>query len=138
MYSKEVLNRFTNPKNVGLVKGASGVGIVGNATCGDIIKVYLKVEDNKITEAKFKTFGCAAAIASSDVAMELIKGKTIEEALKVTNQDVINELGELPEQKIHCSMMAQDAIAAAVADFKKKELKKETAKEENDNEDEEE
>ena len=126
MYSKEVLNRFTNPKNVGLIKGASGVGTVGNATCGDIIKVYIKVEDDKISDAKFKTFGCAAAIASSDVAMDLIKGKSIDEALKVSNNDVMQELGELPEQKIHCSMMAQEAISAAVADYRKKELKKAT------------
>ena len=126
MYSKEVLNRFTNPKNVGLIKGANGVGNVGNASCGDIIRVYIKVEDGKITDAKFKTFGCAAAIASSDVAMDLIKNKTIDEALKVTNNDVMAELGELPEQKIHCSMMAQEAIAAAVADYRKKELKKAT------------
>lgn len=126
MYSKEVLNRFTNPKNVGLIKGASGVGTVGNATCGDIIKVYIKIEDGKILDAKFKTFGCAAAIASSDVAMDLIKNKTIDEALKITNNDVMEELGELPEQKIHCSMMAQEAIAAAIADYRKKELKKAT------------
>lgn len=126
MYSKEVLNRFTNPKNVGLIKGASGVGTVGNATCGDIIKVYIKVEEDKITDAKFKTFGCAAAIASSDVAMDLIKNKTVDEALKVSNNDVMQELGELPEQKIHCSMMAQEAISAAVADYRKKELKKAT------------
>ncbi|MBQ3047561.1 MAG: iron-sulfur cluster assembly scaffold protein [Clostridia bacterium] len=124
MYSEEVISRFTNPKNVGLIKGASGVGVVGNATCGDIIKVYLKIEGNKIANAKFKTFGCAAAIASSDVAMDLIKDKTIDEALKITHQDVVNELGELPEQKIHCSLMAQDAIAAAVADYKKREEKK--------------
>lgn len=126
MYSKEVLNRFTNPKNAGLIKGASGVGTVGNATCGDIIKVYIKVEDDKICDAKFKTFGCAAAIASSDVAMDLIKNKTVDEALKVSNNDVMQELGELPEQKIHCSMMAQEAISAAVADYRKKELKKAT------------
>ena len=128
MYTQKVIDRFTNPKNVGLIKGADGVGIVGNATCGDIMKVYIKVEDNKIIDAKFKTFGCAAAISSTDVAMDLIKNKTIEQALKVTNNDVINELGELPTQKIHCSILAQEAIGAAVADYKKKQAKNESKK----------
>ena len=124
MYNQKVIDRFTNPKNVGQIKGADGVGTVGNSTCGDIMKIYLKIEDEKITDAKFKTFGCAAAISSSDVAMDLIKGKTIDEALKVTNKDVMQQLGELPAQKIHCSILAQEAIQAAVEDYRKKELKK--------------
>ena len=124
MYSEKVIDRFTNPKNTGLIKNADGVGEVGNPACGDIMKVYLKVEDEKITDCKFKTFGCAAAISSSDVAMDLIKGKTIDQALKVTNKDVLNELGELPPQKIHCSILAQEAIQSAVEDYRKKQIKK--------------
>lgn len=124
MYSENVIDRFTNPRNSGTIRCASGVGKVGNPTCGDIMKIYLKVEDEKIVDAKFQTFGCAAAISSSDVAMDLIKGKTIDEALKVTNKDVMQQLGELPAQKIHCSILAQEAIQAAVEDYRKKELKK--------------
>ena len=127
MYTQKVIDRFTNPKNVGQIKGANGVGTVGNAACGDIMKVYIKVENNIITDAKFKTFGCAAAISSTDVAMDLIKDKTIDEALKVTNKDVLNELDELPTQKIHCSILAQEAIGAAVADYHKR-LAREEAK----------
>ena len=124
MYSENVIDRFTNPRNTGMIKNADGVGTVGNPTCGDIMKIYLKIEDEKITDAKFKTFGCAAAISSSDVAMDLIKGKTVEEALKVTNKDVMEKLGELPPQKIHCSVLAQEAIQAAVEDYRKKQVKK--------------
>ena len=124
MYSENVIDRFTNPRNTGMIKNADGVGTVGNPTCGDIMKIYLKIEDEKITDAKFKTFGCAAAISSSDVAMDLIKGKTVEEALKVTNRDVMEKLGELPPQKIHCSILAQEAIQAAVEDYRKKQVKK--------------
>ena len=124
MYSENVIDRFTNPKNTGMIKNADGVGTVGNPTCGDIMKIYIKVENEKIIDAKFKTFGCAAAISSSDVAMDLIKGKTIEEALKVTNKDVLNELGELPAVKIHCSILAQEGIQAAVEDYRKKQIKK--------------
>ena len=124
MYSENVIDRFTNPRNTGMIKNADGVGTVGNPTCGDIMKIYLKIEDEKITDAKFKTFGCAAAISSSDVAMDLIKGKTVEEALKVTNKDVMAQLGELPPQKIHCSILAEEAIQAAVEDYRKKQVKK--------------
>ena len=124
MYSENVIDRFTNPRNTGMIKNADGVGTVGNPTCGDIMKIYLKIEDEKIIDAKFKTFGCAAAISSSDVAMDLIKGKTVEEALKVTNRDVMEKLGELPPQKIHCSILAQEAIQAAVEDYRKKQVKK--------------
>jgi len=126
MYSKEVLNEFYNPQNVGVIKGASGVGKVGNPACGDIMKVYILVEDDKIVDAKFQTFGCAAAIASSSVATRMIIGKTIEEALKITNQDVIKELGgEMPASKIHCSILAEEAIRAAVDNYYKKRDRKE-------------
>lgn len=124
MYSENVIERFTNPKNTGMIKNADGVGTVGNPTCGDIMKIYLKIENEKITDAKFKTFGCAAAISSSDVAIDLIKNKTIDQALKVTNKDVLAQLGELPAQKIHCSILAQEAIQAAVEDYRKKQRKK--------------
>ena len=124
MYSENVIDRFTNPRNTGMIKNADGVGTVGNPACGDIMKIYLKIENEKITDAKFKTFGCAAAISSSDVAMDLIKDKTVEQALKVTNKDVLAQLGELPPQKIHCSVLAQEAIHAAVEDYRKKQRKK--------------
>ena len=118
MYSEKVLNEFYNPQNVGVIKGASGVGKVGNPACGDIMKVYILVEDNKIVDAKFQTFGCAAAIASSSVATRMIIGKTLEEACKITNQDVLNELGgEMPASKIHCSILAEEAIRAAVDNY---------------------
>ena len=123
-YSEKVIDHYTNPRNVGKIEGASGVGEVGNPVCGDIMKIFIKVDENEvITDAKVKTFGCAAAIASSDVAVDLIKDKTIDEALQVTNQDVLDVLGELPAQKIHCSILAQEAIDAAVKDYRKKQLK---------------
>ncbi len=128
MYSKTVIDRFQNPRNAGGMKGANGVGEVGNAACGDIMKMYLKIDENGVIEnAKFKTFGCCAAIASTDMACDLIKGKTIDEALKVTNKDVLDLLGELPPHKIHCSILAEESIRAAVEDYYKrreKELKK--------------
>ena len=131
MYSKTVIDRFQNPRNAGSLRGANAIGEVGNAACGDIMKMYLKIsEDGIIENAKFKTFGCCAAIASTDMACDLIKGKTIDEALKVTNKDVLNLLGELPPHKIHCSILAEESIRAAVEDYYKKrekELKK-TAK----------
>jgi len=118
MYSEKVLNEFYNPQNVGVIKGASGVGKVGNPACGDIMKVYILVEGDKIVDAKFQTFGCAAAIASTSVATRMIIGKTIDEALKITNQDVIRELGgEMPAAKIHCSILAEEAIRAAVDNY---------------------
>lgn len=122
MYNEKVLEIFANPKNVGEIKDADGVGTVGNASCGDIMQVYLKIDREKgvITDAKFKTFGCAAAIASSSVATEMVKGKTIEEALKIRNADVVETLEGLPPQKIHCSVLAEEAIAEAIKDYQKK------------------
>lgn len=120
MYNKKVLDTFANPKNVGEIENPDGVGTVGNAACGDIMQVYLKIENDVIVDAKFKTFGCAAAIASSSVATEMIKGKTIEEALKIKNSDVVEELEGLPPQKIHCSVLAEEAIAEAVKDYRSK------------------
>ena len=120
MYTEKVLKIFANPKNAGLLKGANGVGKVGNMQCGDIMKIYLKIEKNIIQDAKFKTFGCVAAIASSDVACELIKGRTIEEALAFDNKEVVETLGGVPPQKVHCSVLAKEAIAAAIANYEKK------------------
>lgn len=120
MYSKKVLDTFANPKNVGEIENADGVGTVGNAACGDIMQVSLKIENDVIVDAKFKTFGCTAAIASSSVATEMIKGKTIEEALQIKNADVVEELEGLPPQKIHCSVLAEEAIAEAIKDYQSK------------------
>jgi len=137
MYSKKVLAIFQNPKNAGGMKGANAIGKVGNAACGDIMKIYLKVNDEEVIEdARFKTFGCCAAIASTEVACDLIKGKKLEEALKVTNKDVFDVLGELPPQKIHCSVLAEEAIRAAVDNYHErleKDIKKKS-KEEDDEE----
>ncbi|HOB64816.1 MAG: Fe-S cluster assembly scaffold protein NifU [Clostridiales bacterium] len=121
MYNEKVLEIFANPRNVGEIENADGVGTVGNASCGDIMKVYLKIENDVIVDAKFKTFGCAAAIASSSVATEMIKGKTIEEALKIRNADVVEQLEGLPPQKIHCSVLAEEAIAAAIENYRSKQ-----------------
>ena len=135
MYSEKVLNEFFNPQNVGVIKGASGVGKVGNPACGDIMKVYILVEDNKIVDAKFQTFGCAAAIASSSVATRMIIGKTLEEACKITNQDVLKELGgEMPASKIHCSILAEEAIRAAVDNYHKKQARDGNSSEDDDDE----
>ncbi len=124
MYNNKVLEIFKNPKNVGTLKGANGIGKVGNAACGDIMKIYLKInEDGIIEDASFKTFGCVAAITTTSVATELIKGKTIEEALKVKNSQIIEILGGLPTQKIHCSILAEEAIKAAIEDYYKKQKK---------------
>ncbi len=124
MYSKTVIDRFQNPRNAGGMHGANAIGEVGNAACGDVMKMYLKISPNEVIEsAKFKTFGCCAAIASSDIACDLIKGKTIEEALKVTNKEVIDKLGELPPHKIHCSLLAEESIRAAIEDYYKKKEK---------------
>lgn len=120
MYSKKVLDTFADPKNVGEIENADGVGTVGNASCGDIMKVYLKIKDNVIVDAKFKTFGCAAAIASSSTATEMIIGLTIDQALKIRNADVVEKLEGLPPQKIHCSVLAEEAIAAAIEDYRSK------------------
>lgn len=119
MYNEKVIDLFQHPKNVGVIKDANGVGMVGNQVCGDIMKLYLKINDNEIIEnASFETFGCTAAIVSSSVATELIKGKTIDEALKLENQEIIDILGGLPPQKIHCSVLAKEAIEKAIKDYK--------------------
>lgn len=120
MYNDKVIEHFSNPRNVGEIENADGVGLVGSEACGDIMKLFIKVEDGVIVDAKFKTFGCGAAIASSSVATEMIKGKTIEEALKLTNKQVIEELGGLPPVKIHCSVLAEEAIHTALLDYQKK------------------
>ena len=120
MYSKKVLEIFKQPKNVGIIKNASGAGQVGNAKCGDIMKIYIKVENEVITDAKFKTFGCVAAIVSTDIACDKIKGLTIDEALNVTNEDILKEMGEVPTNKIHCSVLAKEGIEEAVKDYRKK------------------
>ena len=122
-YSDKVVEHYTNPRNVGKIEDASGIGEVGNPVCGDIRKMFIKVENNVITDVKFKTFGCGAAIATSSISTELIKGKTIEEALKLKNTDVVNELGGLPPVKLHCSVLAEEAIHEAIADYYRKEGK---------------
>lgn len=122
-YSEIVVDHYTNPRNVGKIEDASGVGEVGNPVCGDIMKMYIKVEDGKISDVKFKTFGCGAAIASSSVTTELIKGKTIEEALALKNTEVVDKLGGLPPVKLHCSVLAEETIHSAIADYLKKQGK---------------
>ena len=116
-YTEKVMEHFANPRNVGEIKDASGVGEVGNSKCGDIMKMYIKVEGNVIVDCKFKTFGCGAAIATSSMATELIKGKTIDDALKPTNKAVMEALDGLPPVKVHCSVLAEQAIKAALADY---------------------
>lgn len=120
MYSEKVMDHFSNPRNVGEIENADGVGEVGNPKCGDIMKMYLKIEDGVIVDAKFKTFGCGAAVATSSMATELVKGKTIEEALKITNMAVAEALDGLPPVKMHCSNLAEQAINAAIEDYKVK------------------
>ena len=121
MYSEKVMDHFANPRNVGDIENASGTGTVGNAKCGDIMKMDILVEDNVIVDVKFKTFGCGAAIATSSMATELVKGKTIEEALQLTNKAVAEALDGLPPVKMHCSLLAEEAIHAAIADYQKKQ-----------------
>lgn len=120
LYSEKVMDHFMNPRNLGEIPDADGIGEVGNAKCGDIMKIYLKIDKNKITDAKFETFGCGSAIASSSIATEMIKGKTIEEALKLSNKEVVEALEGLPPHKIHCSVLAEEAIKAAVQDYWKR------------------
>ncbi|MDD4110928.1 MAG: iron-sulfur cluster assembly scaffold protein [Clostridia bacterium] len=135
MYNAKVLEIFKNPKNVGTLKGANGVGTVGNAACGDIMKMYLKISDDGIIEdAKFKTFGCAAAITTTSVATEIVKGKTIEEALKIKNSQIIEILGGLPTNKIHCSVLAEEAIKAAIDNYYKRKNKKSKNKDDDEEE----
>lgn len=120
MYSAKVMDHFSHPRNVGVIADASGIGEVGNPVCGDIMKIYIKVEKNIITDIKFQTFGCGAAIATSSMATELAKGKSIEEALLLTNQAVAEALDGLPPIKMHCSNLAADGLRAAIYDYKKK------------------
>ncbi|NLV49535.1 MAG: Fe-S cluster assembly scaffold protein NifU [Clostridiales bacterium] len=116
-YSQKVMDHFTNPRNVGEIEDASGVGEVGNMKCGDIMKIFLKIEDDIITDVKFNTFGCGAAIATSSMATELIKGKHVEEAMKLSNQAVVEALDGLPPVKMHCSVLAEEAVRSAIQDY---------------------
>ncbi|MBP3378377.1 MAG: Fe-S cluster assembly scaffold protein NifU [Clostridia bacterium] len=117
LYSEKVMDHFKNPRNVGTIEDASGVGTVGNAKCGDIMKIYLKIEDNIIVDVKFETFGCGSAIASSSMATVMIKGKSVDEALELSNKAVAEALDGLPKHKMHCSLLAEEAIKAAVKDY---------------------
>ena len=117
LFSEKVLDHFSNPRNVGEIENADGVGEVGNAKCGDIMKMYIKVDDGIISDVKFKTFGCGAAVATSSMATELIKGKSIDDALKLTNKAVVEALDGLPAVKLHCSVLAEQAIKSALADY---------------------
>ena len=118
MYNEKVMEAFQHPQNVGEIEDYDGIGTVGNAVCGDIMQITIKVKDGKIADAKFKTFGCAAAVATSSTATQMIIGMTLDEALKVTNAKVIEVLGELPPQKIHCSVLAEEAIKKAIEDYR--------------------
>lgn len=124
MYNEKVMDVFKNPKNVGEIENPDGSGTVGNASCGDIMMITLRIENEIIVDAKFKTFGCAAAIATSSTATEMIKGMSVEEALKVTNKAVVEKLGGLPSQKLHCSVLAEEAIKKAIEDYQAKKLAK--------------
>ena len=121
MYSEKVMDHFANPRNVGEITDANAIGEVGNAKCGDIMKIYMKIEDDIIKEVSFKTFGCGAGVATSSMATEMVKGKTIEEALKLTNKAVMEALDGLPPAKVHCSVLAEEAINAAIADYYKRQ-----------------
>ena len=117
MYSDKVMDHFANPRNVGELKDANGIGQVGNPKCGDIMKIYMRIEDNIIQDVGFKTFGCGAAIATSSISTEMVKGKTIEEALKLSNRAVTEALDGLPREKLHCSVLAEEGIRSAIADY---------------------
>ena len=121
MYSEKVMDHFSNPRNVGELPDANAVGQVGNAKCGDIMKIYMKIENDVIQDVKFKTFGCGAAVATSSMATEMVKGKTIKEALELTNKAVMEALDGLPPAKVHCSVLAEEAINAAIADYYKRQ-----------------
>ncbi len=118
MYSEKVMEHFANPRNVGEIENANAIGQVGNAKCGDIMKMYMRIENDVIQDVKFKTFGCGAAIATSSMATEMVKGKTVEEALELTNKAVMEALDGLPPEKIHCSVLAEEAIQSAINDYK--------------------
>ncbi|MBQ8726733.1 MAG: Fe-S cluster assembly scaffold protein NifU [Clostridia bacterium] len=126
MYNEKVMEAFKNPKNVGEIENYDGLGKVGNASCGDIMQITLKIENDVIVDAKFKTFGCAAAIATSSTATQMVIGMTIDEALKLTNKKVVEELEGLPPQKIHCSVLAEEAIKAAIEDYQNRKAGKVT------------
>jgi len=124
LYSEKVMDHFRNPRNVGIIEDANGIGEVGNAKCGDIMKMYLKIEDDIIEDVKFETFGCGSAIASSSMATELIKGKPVSEAMKLTNKAVAEALDGLPAHKMHCSVLAEEAIQSALEDYRKRQEEK--------------
>ncbi|MBR3700589.1 MAG: Fe-S cluster assembly scaffold protein NifU [Clostridiales bacterium] len=124
LYSEKVMDHFRNPRNVGVLEDANGIGEVGNAKCGDIMKMYLKIEDDIVKDVKFETFGCGSAIASSSMATELIKGKPVSEARQLTNKAVAEALDGLPDYKIHCSVLAQEAIESALKDYESRQEKK--------------
>ena len=134
-YTEQVMDHFMNPRNMGEMDDASGVGTVGNAKCGDIMRIYIKVEGDVITDVKFKTFGCGAAIATSSKATELVKGKTLDEALTITNKMVMESLGGLPPVKGHCSVLAEEALHAAIQDYRERLEKGESPRTEENDED---
>lgn len=134
-YTEQVMDHFMNPRNMGEMEDASGVGTVGNAKCGDIMRIYIKVENDVITDVKFKTFGCGAAIATSSKATELVKGMTLEEAEKLTNKMVMEALGGLPPVKVHCSVLAEEALHAAIQDYRERLARGEKPRTEEDDED---
>lgn len=121
LYSEKVMDHFTNPRNVGEIEDADGIGEVGNAKCGDIMKMFLKIDNSVITDIKFKTFGCGAAVATSSMATEMIKGQKLEYALKLTNKAVVEALDGLPDSKLHCSVLAEQALKAAISDYYKRQ-----------------
>lgn len=121
LYSEKVMDHFTNPRNVGEIEDADGIGEVGNAKCGDIMKMFLKIDNGVITDIKFKTFGCGAAVATSSMATEMIKGRKLEDALKLTNKAVVEALDGLPNSKLHCSVLAEQALKAAISDYYKRQ-----------------
>jgi nitrogen fixation NifU-like protein len=123
MYSEKVMDHFMNPRNVGEIENPDGVGEEGNPTCGDAMRITIKVEDDKIVDAKFKTFGCGAAIAVSSMVTEMVKGKTLDEALAITKQSIADELGGLPPQKMHCSVLGSDALRKAIEDYRSRQKK---------------